>query len=46
LSPSLFFSVFCAVIDLKAAISAYLAEHSASPKPLGWTKSADVIGQT
>jgi len=25
--------VFCSVIDLQAAITAYLAEYNASPKP-------------
>jgi hypothetical protein len=35
--------VFCSVIDLQAAISAYLAEHNANPKPFVWTKFAEAI---
>jgi hypothetical protein len=32
--------VFRSVVDLQAAINAYLAEHNANPKPFVWTKSA------
>ena len=35
--------VFCSIVDLQAAINAYLAEHNANPKPFVWTKSADAI---
>ena len=35
--------VFRSVVDLQAAINAYLAEHNASPKPFLWTKSAEAI---
>jgi hypothetical protein len=35
--------VFRSIVDLQAAINAYLAEHNASPKPFVWTKSADAI---
>jgi hypothetical protein len=35
--------IFRSVVDLQAAIHAYLAEHNASPKPFVWTKSADTI---
>ena len=35
--------VFRSIVDLQAAINAYLAEHNASPKPLVWTQSADAI---
>src|SRR5215831_653555 len=31
------------VVDLQAAIHAYLAEHNANPKPFVWTKSAEAI---
>jgi hypothetical protein len=34
---------FRSIVDLQAAINAYLAEHNASPKPFVWTKSAEVI---
>ena len=32
--------VFRPIIDLQAAINAYLAEHNANPKPFVWAKSA------
>ena len=32
--------VFRSIVDLQAAIHAYLAEHDANPKPFVWTKSA------
>jgi hypothetical protein len=35
--------VFRSIVDLRAAINAYLAEHNANPKPFVWTKSADAI---
>jgi hypothetical protein len=35
--------VFRSIVDLQAAIHAYLAEHDANPKPFVWTKSADAI---
>jgi hypothetical protein len=35
--------VFRSVVDLQAAINAYLAEHNANPKPFVWTKSAEAI---
>ena len=35
--------VFRSIVDLQAAINAYLAEHNASPKPFVWTQSADAI---
>ena len=35
--------IFRSVVDLQAAIHAYLAEHNASPKPFVWTKSAETI---
>ena len=35
--------VFRSVVDLQAAIRAYVAEHNASPKPFVWTKSAEAI---
>ena len=35
--------VFRSVVDLQAAINAYLAEHNANPKPFVWTKSAQAI---
>jgi hypothetical protein len=35
--------VFRSIVDLQTAVSAYLAEHNASPKPFAWTKSAEVI---
>jgi hypothetical protein len=35
--------IFRSVVDLQAAINAYLAEHNANPKPFVWTKSADAI---
>jgi transposase len=35
--------VFRSVVDLQAAIHAYLAEHNASSKPFVWTKSAEAI---
>jgi hypothetical protein len=34
---------FRSIADLQAAISAYLAEHNASPKPFVWTKPAELI---
>jgi transposase len=34
---------FCSVVDLQAAINAYLAEHNANPNPFVWTKSAETI---
>jgi hypothetical protein len=33
--------VFRSIARLQAAISAILAEHNASPKPLVWTKSSE-----
>ena len=35
--------VFRSVVDLQAAITAYLAEHNANPIPFLWTKSAEAI---
>ena len=35
--------VFRSVVDLQAAINAYLAEHNANPKPFVWTKSAEAM---
>jgi transposase len=35
--------IFRSVVDLQAAINAYLAEHNASPKPFVWTKSAETV---
>ena len=35
--------VFRWVVDLQAAINAYLAEHNANPKPFVWTQSAEAI---
>jgi hypothetical protein len=35
--------VFRSVVDLQAAINAYLAEHNANPKPFVWTQSAEAI---
>jgi transposase len=35
--------IFRSVVDLQAAINAYLAEHNANPKPFIWTKSAEAI---
>ena len=35
--------VFRSVVDLQAAINAYLAEHNANPKPSVWTKSAEAM---
>ena len=35
--------VFRSVVDLQAAINAYLADHNANPKPFVWTKSAETI---
>ena len=35
--------IFRSVVDLQAAINAYLAEHNANPKPFVWTKSAEAI---
>jgi hypothetical protein len=35
--------VFRSVVDLQAAINAYLAEHNANPKPFLWTKTAEAI---
>jgi transposase len=35
--------IFRSVVDLQAAINAYLAEHNANPKPFLWTKSAEAI---
>jgi len=35
--------VFRSIVDLQAAINAYLAEHNANPKPFVWTKSAEAI---
>jgi transposase len=34
---------FRSIVDLQAAINAYLAEHNASPKPFVWTQSAEAI---
>jgi len=36
-------SVFRSIVDLQAAIDAYLTEHNASPKPFVWTKSAELF---
>jgi transposase len=35
--------VFHSIVDLQAAINAYLGEHNANPKPFVWTKSAETI---
>jgi len=35
--------VFRSIVDLQAAINAYLDEHNAKPKPFLWTKSAEAI---
>jgi hypothetical protein len=35
--------VFRSIANLQAAISAYLVEHNASPKPFVWIQSADAI---
>jgi hypothetical protein len=35
--------VFRSVVDLQAAINAYLAEHNANPKPFVCIKSAEAI---
>ena len=35
--------VFRSIVDLQAAINAYLAEHNANPKPFVWTKTAEAI---
>src|SRR5215813_5996921 len=35
--------VFRSVVDLQAAINAYLAEHNDNPTPFVWTKSAEAI---
>jgi hypothetical protein len=35
--------VFRSVVDLQAAINAYLAQHNANPKPFVWTKSAETV---
>lgn len=35
--------VFRSIVDLQAAINAYLVEHNANPKPFVWTKPADAI---
>ena len=35
--------VFRSIVDLQAAINAYLAEHNAHPKPFVWTRSAKAI---
>ena len=35
--------VFHSIVDLQAAINAYLAEHNANTKSFLWTKSAEVI---
>jgi hypothetical protein len=35
--------VFRSIADLQAAITTYLAEHNANPKPFVRTKSADTI---
>jgi len=35
--------VFRSIVDLQAAINAYLAEHNANPRPFTWTQSADAI---
>ena len=35
--------VFRSIVDLQAAINAYLAEHNAHPKPFVWTQSANAI---
>ena len=35
--------VFRSIVDLQAAINAYLAEHNANPKPFVWTQAAEAI---
>ena len=35
--------IFRSVVDLQAAINAYLAKHNASLKPFVWTQSAQAI---
>jgi hypothetical protein len=35
--------VFRSIVDLQSAITAYLAEHNAHPKPFVWTQSAQAI---
>ncbi len=35
--------IFRSVVDLQAAMNAYLAQHNANPKPFVWTKSAQAI---
>jgi hypothetical protein len=35
--------VFRSIVDLQAAINAYLAKHNTSPKPFVWTQSAEAI---
>jgi hypothetical protein len=35
--------IFRSVVDLQAAINAYLAEHNANRKPFVWTKSAEAV---
>ena len=35
--------IFRSVVDLQAAINAYLDQHNANPKPFVWTKSAEAI---
>ena len=35
--------VFRSIVDLQAAINAYLAEHNANSKPFVWTQSPEAI---
>lgn len=35
--------VFHSVVDLRAAINRYLAEHNQQPKPFTWTADPDKI---
>jgi transposase len=35
--------IFRSVVDLQAAINAYLDQNNANPKPFVWTKSAEAI---
>jgi transposase len=38
--------VFKSVAELEATIHDYLAKNNASPKPFGWTKTADIMLRT
>jgi hypothetical protein len=42
-NPSRSSGVFRSIADLQAAINRYLKEHNDDPKPLVWTKPANVI---